>query len=155
MKRLAVAALMLMTACDQNPSKLGGSKGGGTASTGAATEGGDEANAELDAAIGRIEARISAIEAAQKLRFGSDGKTEAPMAERLQRVEGSLVRYGEALEFLYKYYLQQKAQQEAQEANEPDPTAVFAVNIEPALRAGQVDGSSSALVTIVEAWDFA
>jgi hypothetical protein len=152
MKRLAVAALMLIAACDQTPSKLDSSKGGTKA---ASAEGGEEANAELEAALSRIEDRITAIEAAQKLRFGADGKTEAPIAERLQRVEGSLVRYAEALDFLQKVYQQQKAQQDQQEANEPDPNATFAVDIGPAVRAGQVDGPNSATVTIVEAWDFA
>ena len=149
MKRLAVAALMLLASCEQKSSKLDTGGGGGGGGGGAGL---DE---ESQAAISRIEARLDAIEVGQKMKFGPDGKTEAPLAERLQRVESSLVRYGEALEFLYKYYLQQKAEQDRQEANEPDPKATFAVDITGPLRAGQVDCSSSALVTIVEAWDFA
>jgi hypothetical protein len=149
MKRLAVAALMLLASCEQKTSKLdtGGAGGGG--------RGGAGLDEESELAISRIESRLAAIEAGQKMKFGPDGKTEAPLAERLQRVESSLVRYGEALEFLYKYYLQEKAKQDAQEANEPDPNATFAVDIGPAVRAGQVDGPNSATVTIVEAWDFA
>jgi len=66
-----------------------------------------------------------------------------------------LEKYTEALDFLQKVYDQQKAQQEAQEQNEPDPDAVFAVDISKPLANGQVEGPANALITIVEAWDFA
>lgn len=151
MKRLAVAALMLLASCEQPQSKLDNAKGGGGGGGG----GGAGLDDESEAAIARIEERLTAIEAANKMRFAPDGKTEAPVAERLHRVEAAMVRYGEALEFLYKYYQQQKAQQDAQEANEPDPTATFAVDIGPVLAAKQWEGSPSAHVTIIEAWDFA
>ena len=60
-----------------------------------------------------------------------------------------LERYTEALDFLQKVYDQQKAQQEAQEQNEPDPDAVFAVDISKPIAAGQVEGPANALITIV------
>ena len=73
------------------------------------------------------------------------------LEDRVKKLE----RYGEALDFLQKVYNQQKAQEEQQSANEPDPNAVFAVDITGPLSAGQVEGPSTALITIVEAWDFA
>ena len=51
---------------------------------------------------------------------------------------------------------EQKQQQQAQEENEPDPNAMFAVDIKPNIEAGLVEGpATGAPVTIVEAWDFA
>jgi uncharacterized lipoprotein NlpE involved in copper resistance len=77
------------------------------------------------------------------------------LEERVARLESNFARYGEALEFLNKVYAQQKQQQQAQEREEPAPDAMFAVDIAPDVKAGQVEGSPQALVTIVEAWDFA
>jgi hypothetical protein len=74
---------------------------------------------------------------------------------RLRRLEDNYAKYAEALDFLGKVYAQQKAQQAQQEEQEPDPTAVFAVNIAEDVKAGQVEGPTTAMVTIVEAWDFA
>lgn len=79
--------------------------------------------------------------------------------ERVARLEDNYARYAEALDFLGKVYEQQKAQQKAQQERaqreDPDPDAVFAVDIAPDVKLGTVEGPSSALVTIVEAWDFA
>ncbi|MBL0219469.1 MAG: hypothetical protein IPQ07_37070 [Myxococcales bacterium] len=47
----------------------------------------------------------------------------------------------------------QKGQQQAREEAAPD--AVFAVDISTNLKKGMIEGPSTALVTIVEAWDFA
>jgi hypothetical protein len=77
------------------------------------------------------------------------------LEERVARLEDNFAKYGEPLEFLNKVYAQQKQQQQAQEREEPAPDAVFAVNIADDVKAGQVEGSPQALVTIVEAWDFA
>jgi hypothetical protein len=77
------------------------------------------------------------------------------LEERVARLEDNFTKYGEAFDFLAKVYGQQKQQQQAQEREEPAPDATFAVDITPDLKAGQVEGSPQALVTIVEAWDFA
>lgn len=77
------------------------------------------------------------------------------LEERVARLEDNFTKYGEAFDFLAKVYGQQKQQQQAQEREEPAPDAIFAVDITPDLKAGQVEGSPQALVTIVEAWDFA
>jgi hypothetical protein len=77
------------------------------------------------------------------------------LEERVARLEDNFARYGEALDFLAKVYAQQKQQQQAQEREEPAPDAVFAVDVAPDVKAGQVEGSPQALITIVEAWDFA
>ena len=79
----------------------------------------------------------------------------ATLEERLARLEAAYAKDAEALEFLNKVYEQQKAQVQAHEREEPAPDAVFAVDIAPDVKAGQVEGSPQALVTIVEAWDFA
>ena len=75
--------------------------------------------------------------------------------ERLKRLEDNWAKHAEALDFLGKVYAQQKAQQDEQRRSEPAPDAIFAVDIAEDLKNSQVEGSSSALVTIVEAWDFA
>jgi outer membrane murein-binding lipoprotein Lpp len=47
------------------------------------------------------------------------------------------------------------AQQQRQAREEADPAAVFAVDISQNVKLGMVEGPPSAMVTIVEAWDFA
>jgi hypothetical protein len=74
---------------------------------------------------------------------------------RLARLENNYAKYAEALDFLGKVYAQQKQQQQQKAAEEHDPNAVFAVDIEQNIKQGFVEGSPTALVTIVEAWDFA
>jgi hypothetical protein len=147
MKRLALISLMLFAACDRNPSKLDGLKN--ASGTGGAS------GAANDGQVRALEARVKVLEQANTVSMKPDGAEAAPVAERVRRVEATIVKYQEALEFLNKVYAQQKQQQEAQEANEPDPNAVFAVDIAGPLKAGQTEGPNNALVTIVEAWDFA
>lgn len=152
MKRLAVAALLLVAACDKNPSKLDSSNvaPGMTAKAGHADSG------ESSAALQALEDRVKALENAHLPGAHlPGGQADATLADRMHNVETTIMRYQEALEFLNKVYAQQKQQQEQQEASEPDPTAVFAVDISGPLQAGQVEGPNSAMVTIVEAWDFA
>jgi hypothetical protein len=47
------------------------------------------------------------------------------------------------------------AQQQRQAREEADPSAVFAVDISQNLKLGMIEGPAQAMVTIVEAWDFA
>jgi len=75
--------------------------------------------------------------------------------QQLARLQDAYDRNAEAIGFLNKVYAQQKAQQQAQEREEPAEDAVFAVDIAPDVKLGQVEGPNTALVTIVEAWDFA
>jgi hypothetical protein len=81
------------------------------------------------------------------------------LEDRVARLEDNYAKYAEALDFLAKVYEQQKAQQKAQQdraqREDPDPDAVFAVDIAPDVKLGMVEGPTNALVTIVEAWDFA
>lgn len=77
------------------------------------------------------------------------------LEDRVARLEETAAKNAEALDFLNKVYAQQKAQQQAQRREEPAPDAVFAVDISNDVKLGQVEGPSGALVTIVEAWDFA
>jgi hypothetical protein len=87
------------------------------------------------------------------------GDHSGSLEDRVARLEGNYDRYAEALDFLGKVYEQQKAQQKAQQERaqreDPDPDAVFAVDIAPDVKLGEVEGPPTALVTIVEAWDFA
>ena len=78
-----------------------------------------------------------------------------PLEERVARLEDTLAKNAEALDFLNKVYAQQKAQQQAQQQSEPAPDAVFAVDVSQNVKAGLVEGPAGAAVTIVEAWDFA
>jgi hypothetical protein len=150
MKRLALVALVLFAACEKNPSKLDASKGGPGISSGGGT------SAESEAALRQLDTRLKALEQAHTPGAHSgDGKAEPSLVERTHRLEASMAKYGEALDFLNQVYAQQKAQKEAQEAGEPDPNAVFAVDINKAVQAGQVEGPANAVITIIEAWDFA
>ncbi len=74
---------------------------------------------------------------------------------RLRRLEEAHAKNAEALDFLAKVYAQQKAQQQQKVAEEHDPNAMFAVNIEQNIKSGLVEGPTTAMVTIIEAWDFA
>ncbi len=75
---------------------------------------------------------------------------------RVKKLEEQNAKYAEALDFLQNIYNQQKAAQQAQQREEPDPDAVFAVDVKPNIEAGLVEGpATGAPVTIVEAWDFA
>jgi protein-disulfide isomerase len=75
--------------------------------------------------------------------------------EQLKRLQDAYDRNAEAIDFLNKVFAQQKAQQQAQEREEPAPDAVFAVNVADSVKAGMVDGPADAAVTIVKAFDFA
>lgn len=94
-------------------------------------------------------------EAATPFKSDHSGSLE----DRVARLEANYDRYAEALDFLGKVYEQQKAQQQAQkeraQREDPDPDAVFAVDVAPDVKLGEVEGPNTALVTIVEAWDFA
>ena len=74
---------------------------------------------------------------------------------RVKKLEETNAKYAEALEFLQKVYAGQKQQQEAQAANEPDPNAMFAVDVSQSVAAGFVEGPKQAPVTIIAAEDFA
>jgi len=74
---------------------------------------------------------------------------------RLRRLEDAHAKNAEALDFLNKVYAQQKQQQQQKAAEDHDPNAMFAVNIEQNIKSGLVEGPSTAMVTIIEAWDFA
>ena len=75
--------------------------------------------------------------------------------DRLARLEQVLAKNAEALAFLNEVFEQQKAAKAAQDRDEPDPDAVFAVDITEDVQAGQVDGPATAAVTIIKAFDFA
>jgi len=75
--------------------------------------------------------------------------------DRVGRLEDTLAKNAEALDFLNKVYAQQKQQQQQQQREEPAPDAVFAVDISQNVKAGLLEGPVGAPVTIVEAWDFA
>lgn len=141
MKRFALIALLVAAACENANSKLDSAGG--------------EDNEKIAAALTNIEERLASLEAAHKVGPGTGAQGDAALAERVQKIEANLVRREEALAFLEMAYAQQKKEQDARDAGDPDPNAVFAVDISGPLRAGQVEGPNSALVTIVEAWDFA
>jgi len=85
-----------------------------------------------------------------------DGSGGGSLEARVKKLEETNAKYAEALDFLQKVYQQQKQAQQQQERDEPDPNAVFAVDISPNIKGGLVEGpATGAPVTIVEAWDFA
>ena len=103
----------------------------------------------------RAAARPAAPPEAGSLKIDRSGSCE----DQVARLQDAYDRNAEAIDFLNKVYEQQKAQAAAQteerEQNEPDPDAMFAVNIADDLKAGQVDGPATAPVTIIKAFDFA
>ena len=79
---------------------------------------------------------------------------------RVKKLEEDNAKYAEALAWLQQVHTEQKGQAEAQrkqrEENEPDPNAIFAVDISQNIKGGLVEGpATGAPVTIIEAWDFA
>ena len=84
------------------------------------------------------------------------GGDSAGLEARVKKLEEQNAKYAEALDFLQKVYQQQKQQQQQQAREEPDPKAVFAVDVSQNIAGGLVEGpATGAPVTIVEAWDFA
>lgn len=103
------------------------------------------------AAIG-CEKPVSKLDSARSV---AEAESSGSIETRLHRIEQNLARREAALAFLEEAFESQKKQREEQEASEPAPDAVFAVDIAQNLRAGLVEGSASAPVTIVKAFDFA
>ena len=94
---------------------------------------------------------VAACQNESKLGGGS-----SDLEARVKKLEEQNAKYAEALDFLQKVYNQQKQQQQQQAREEPDPKAVFAVDVSQNIAGGLVEGpATGAPVTIVEAWDFA
>jgi hypothetical protein len=114
-----------------------------------------ENTSRLDSSVKSTEKPDKAEAQATPTKADHSGSLE----DRVARLEDTYAKNAEALDFLGKVYEQQKAQQKAQaeraQREDPDPDAVFAVDITPNVKLGMVEGPPSALVTIVEAWDFA
>ncbi|MGE0872794.1 MAG: DsbA family protein [Kofleriaceae bacterium] len=87
--------------------------------------------------------------------LSNSGSTSADLDARVRRIEERLAKLAEALDFLGRVYDQQKAQEAAQQREQHDPNARFAVAIDDNLKAGMVNGPAAAPVTIVMAFDFA
>jgi hypothetical protein len=92
---------------------------------------------------------------AEKPQASFKGDHSGSLEDRVARLEANYDKNAEALDFLAKVYEQQKAQQQRAQREEPDPDAVFAIDVAPDDKLGEVEGPATALVTIVEAWDFA
>jgi hypothetical protein len=113
---------------------------------------GCENGSRLDKTVKSID---KAEPTAEKAPPAAKADRSGSLEDRVARLEDNYARHAEALDFLGKVYEQQKAQQRAQQERDPDPDAVFAVDVAPNVKAGLVEGPQTALVTIVEAWDFA
>ena len=123
----SLALLAALAACDQSKSRL---------ENVAHPTGGAPAEAGKAAPTGKID------------RSGS-------VEQQLARLQDAYDHNAEAMAFLNKVYDQQRQQQAQQEQQEPAEDAVFAVDIAPDVKLGQVEGPNTAPVTIIEAWDFA
>ena len=137
MKLISLAALaaVVLTGCEQGPSRLDKVTMKDRAADRAAAPG-----APADGALAPGPGKID--------RSGS-------VEEQLKRLQDAYDRNAEAMDFLGKVYAQQKAQEDAQAREEAAPDAMFAVNVAEAVKAGQVEGPADAPVTIVKAFDFA
>jgi protein-disulfide isomerase len=94
---------------------------------------------------------IGAVAGGCDKQHAASSDTEA----RLKTLEDEYARHADALAFLDRVYAQQKKQASDDDAREPAPDAVFAVDITEDVRRGQVEGPANAPVTIVKAFDFA
>ena len=102
-----------------------------------------------------LAAALLACQNDSKLDQKGSGAVSGDLEARVKKLEDQNAKYAEALDFLQKVYNQQKQQTEQQEREEPADDAVFAVDITPDIKGGQVEGPANACVTLVEAWDFA
>ena len=83
---------------------------------------------------------------------GASSSKVTELEGRVKKLETEAAKYREMLEMIHENIERQKKQQADEEANEPAPDAVFAVDIE----GNQIEGpAAGAYVTIIEAWDFA
>ena len=99
---------------------------------------------------------LAACSGSSQLDAKSPTTSPSPALEaRIKTLEAENAKYREDLEWLHAVHQQANAQQAAEDAEEPAPDAMFAVDIAPDLAAGQVDGPANACVTIIKAWDFA
>lgn len=125
--RAALLAALALAACQQAPSRL------------------DKVTSAGATAPGQKAADTPAA-----LKIDRSGSVE----QQLARLQDAYDRNVEAIDFVNKVIAQNKAQQAAQEREQPAEDAVFAVDIAPDVKLGQVEGPSTAPVTIIEAWDF-
>jgi hypothetical protein len=90
---------------------------------------------------------------------GGGGAASGDLEARVARLEKKLGKVDQgALDLLadvYKQREQQQAQQREQAESQPQPGQIYAPDIQPNVALGAVEGPADALVTIVEAWDFA
>ena len=89
--------------------------------------------------------------ACNKETSSTDGKKVAEMETRLASLEKKVASFDEIKKFLEPIMQQQKAEDDRRAASEPDPNAMFAVDIS----GNAFDGPAGAAVTIIEAFDFA
>jgi hypothetical protein len=113
-----------------------------------------ENGSRLDGSVKNAQ-KGAAEKPADKPAAGFKGDHSGSLEERVAKLEATNDKYAEAFDFLAKVYEQQKAQQDRARREEPDPDAVFAVDVAPDVKLGEVEGPNTAPVTIVEAWDFA
>jgi len=101
----------------------------------------------------------SKLDESPKAPPGAVVDSSGTLEQRVARLETENAKYREVLEVVRQAYDQQKgaggqAGQRRQRPGQPDPNAVFAVDVTPDLQGGQSEGPNDALVTVVEAWDF-
>jgi hypothetical protein len=130
LSRTALLAALALAACQQAPSRL-------------------------DKVTNKVPDPTASGQRAAEAPAGMKIDRSGSVEQQLARLQDAYDRNAEAIDFLNKVFAQQKAQQAAQEREEPAEDAVFAVDIAPDVKLGQVEGPATALVTIVEAWDFA
>jgi protein-disulfide isomerase len=75
--------------------------------------------------------------------------------QQLKRLQDAHDRNAEAIDFLNRVYVQQKAAANREEDSRLAEDGMFAVDVTGDIQAGQVDGPSDAPVTIIKAFDFA
>jgi len=96
-------------------------------------------------------AGLLAAGACTKTSDGGSEKALELLTKRIEKLEQEQKQFSEVAEFVKPIMEQQKAQEEQQASQDPDPATRFSIDV-----AGDAtDGPATAAVTIIEAFDFA
>lgn len=102
------------------------------------------------AACDKEPTKLDALAQSASSTMGGGGGDTSELAARVARLEQSLAAREDALAFLDAVY-----EDQLERSAKPKPGTIYGVDIQQNLAANHVEGSRDALVTIIEAFDFA
>jgi hypothetical protein len=92
--------------------------------------------------------KVKALE--DRLAKFENGASAPALEARIKKLEDDNAKYKDMLAAIKVNWDKQAAQQKEEEDNEPADDATFAVDV----TGNEIEGPKTALVTIIEAWDF-